>query len=303
MYSMPLRGRDRQILVVKGDPNGKSIRAVFDTNADNLVRSDPMPDLEPYRTLKDRDLAADGLFIGEGKLVVERMIAARRRLRSLLVTPRFADHFEKLLGGDDLLIVRDEAEIADIAGFRFHRGVMACAERPAIPSAGEVIETISARRGRSLIVVCSNIESCENMGAIIRSAAAFGVDAVLVGGDSCDPFSRRALKVSAGTVLTVRLGIIDGAERTSGALSSSRFRIVGTADSPDSLDVGKYRTADRTALVLGNEARGLTGFWAERCDEHVRIPLAPGIDSLNVAVAAGVLIYALSGTTPSSATG
>lgn len=179
-----------------------------------------------YAKLKNRDLRREGLLIGEGRLVVERMISAGCRLHSVITTPRFADHFAGLLHGreDTALLVRSERAFAEIAGFKFHGGVLACAHRPAARSASELVASLP-EDGPVRLLICDGIASDENLGAIVRSVAAFAVTAGVIGPTCCDPFSRRALKVSAGTALPVPIAQATDNTTTANAIRKKHISI------------------------------------------------------------------------------
>jgi tRNA G18 (ribose-2'-O)-methylase SpoU len=171
-----------------------------------------------------------------------------------------------------------------ILGFPFHRGVLCCVQRPPEPSIESIL---SARR----LVVLPRLDNVDNLGQILRSATALGIDAVLVG-QGPSPFERRTVRVSMGAVW--RLPVLQTANLTS---LLERWRahapgeIVGAALKETALDARDWVPASRTALVLGPEDKGLDTRWMDLCDRHVMIPMARGMDSLNVAAAGAILMH------------
>jgi tRNA G18 (ribose-2'-O)-methylase SpoU len=142
-------------------------------------------------------------------------------------------------------------------------------------------------------VVCPEINDVENLGVIIRNAAAFGVDALLIGPKCADPFSRRSLRASMGAAL--KLTIIRSADlfRDIGDLKSRGIVILGSVIAEDAAPLGGLSVPEKWALLLGNEAQGLGQQWLAQCDRKVMIPINSGIDSLNVAVASGIFMFYL----------
>src|SRR5436305_1663084 len=158
------------------------------------------PRLAPYRELNQRNLTRQsGLFITEGEKVVERLIESRFATVSVLAEPAYAERYEPRLPADVPIYVASRGLLQATIGFHFHRGILACGRREPVAS----VETILASLGaaRSTIVVCPDVQDPTNLGSIIRSAAAFGCAAVLLGGKCADPLSRRVLRVSMGAAL------------------------------------------------------------------------------------------------------
>jgi tRNA G18 (ribose-2'-O)-methylase SpoU len=192
------------------------------------------------------------------------------------------------------LIVRPAAEVADITGFAFHRGVLASAGRRPGPPVGEVL---AAAR---LLLVVVGVNDHENVGGLFRNAAAFGVDGVLLDPTTADPLYRRSVRVSAGHVLRtpwtrLDLDITDAFAE----LRASGFTVVALTPAPtaESIEVIATAPPERVAVVVGAEGPGLSPAVLAAADRQVRIPLAPGVDSLNVATAAAVALHRVSGMT------
>jgi tRNA G18 (ribose-2'-O)-methylase SpoU len=137
------------------------------------------------------------------------------------------------------------------------------------------------------------MSSAENLGSVIRSAAALGAHALLLGRRSCDPFSRRALKVSMGAAFSLPLAAMDNEERACDVLQQAGYPIAAACVDPDAVPLAEFRRGKRLCLVLGNEASGVGEPWISRCAIRLRVPMNEDTDSLNVAVAAGIFLHAL----------
>lgn len=206
-----------------------------------------------------------------------------------------AGHFRALAGGRCPVIVREPGEISSIAGFHFHRGVLGCGYRPDwIPPA--ILTALHGGGARTLLVVCPDLNDDANLGSILRSAVAFGAAGVLLGPRACDPFSRRALRLSMGASLFACVSRARDDDEAVAALRSGSFAIYGAANRPDALDLEELRPAERAAIVIGNEGSGLDKRWLSSCDALVRIPMGDTLDSLNAGVSAGILLYRLART-------
>ena len=237
--------------------------------------------------LKKAQGTEHGLYIAESALVLQRAIRAGHRPRSVLALGNTVDEAVALVG-PDVPVFSGPAELLEqLTGYLLHRGLIASMHRPALPDVEELLA--GARR----VVILENVADPTNVGAIFRSVAGIGADAVLVTARCSDPFYRRAIRVSMGTVLQVpwsRIGPwAEAREQLSG------FHIAALALSPQSVSLREFAESvpDRVALVLGAEGEGLTPEALAAADTIVRIPMAHGIDSLNVAATAAVAMYAI----------
>jgi tRNA G18 (ribose-2'-O)-methylase SpoU len=245
-----------------------------------------------YRNLRDRDLRREGLLVAEGRWLVERLLASGWPVLSVACAPRFAGHFRRLAGERCAVLEVSEEELASVAGFPFHRGVLAAGRRPELPGLEAFLSVLPGTAAGTL-VVCPQLTGEYNLGSIVRTAAAFGALGLAVGSRCCDPLSRRALKVSMGAAFSLPLVALGEEEQAAAELHRAGFRIVGASPSPRASPLGSFRRPARLAVVLGEEAEGLGEPWEECCDELLAIPMPGGTDSLNVAVAAGIFLYAL----------
>lgn len=233
---------------------------------------------------------AGGLYIAESLLVLQRAIAAGHVPRSVLALGPSVDDAVAATSGFDIPIFSGAGELLEeLTGYLLHRGLIAAMHRPPLPGVEDLL------RGARRVVVLENVADPTNVGAIFRSVAAIGADAVLVTPRCSDPYYRRAIRVSMGTVLQVPWTRVGGWESTRGILAAAGFHIAALALSDDSVTLKDFAAAapDRVALVLGAEGEGLTAGALAAADTVVRIPMAHGIDSLNVAATAAVAMYAL----------
>ena len=251
------------------------------------------PRLAPYRDIRERDLASrDGLFIAEGKVVLDVLLSARRfePLSILLLESRVAG-MEKTLAKalPALPVYVAPASVMDaVAGFNVHRGVLAAVRRRP-PEA--VDELIAGLPRQALVLALVGISNHDNVGSIFRNAAAFGVDAVLLDRTSCDPLYRKAIRVSVGASLKVPFAVADDVGELIASLGAAGFEQY--ALSPRGrLDIGAVAPPLRAALYLGTEGEGLPESIMSGMTT-VRIPIAPGFDSLNVAAASAVALHRL----------
>ncbi|HWH28558.1 MAG TPA: RNA methyltransferase [Mycobacteriales bacterium] len=233
---------------------------------------------------------AAGFFIAEGEKVVARAAAAGFPPRSLLVSPqRYAELTPALLALGCPVHVASYDVLQAVTGFHVHRGVLASFGRLPVPSPQDVLAR--ARR----VVVMEEVTNHTNLGAVFRSAAGLGMDAVLLGPRSCDPLYRRAVRVSMGQVFAVPYAYLSRWPEDLADLREAGYRVL--ALTPDvratRLDDVALADDDRAALVLGAEGPGLTEAAMAASDERVRIPMAAGVDSLNVAAAAAVACWVL----------
>ncbi|UCN16189.1 RNA methyltransferase [Cellulomonas iranensis] len=262
------------------------------------------PRLTDYVGLTDVALrlrveAANGLYIAESSTVVARALRAGHRPRSVLIAPRWLPELEAVLAdlpGDDAVPVylADEPVLEAITGFHVHRGALAAMHRPALRPVADVLAGARDGAGARRVAVLEDVVDHTNVGAAFRSAAALGVDAVLVTPRCADPLYRRSVRVSMGTVFQVPWTRIDPWPEGVATLRDAGFVTASLALSDDAitLDGLVADPPERLALVLGAEGHGLKPATVAAGDLTVRIPMAGGVDSLNVAAAAAVAFWA-----------
>lgn len=248
------------------------------------------PRLADYRHLREptRRMGVEracGIFTVEGHLSVEALLRSPYPVRSVLVTEPQAERYADL---EVPVFALPSRAIEALTGVHFHRGVLAVADRPPLPSVGEV--AAGARR----LLVLEGVNDHENTGSLFRNAAAFGVDAVVLDPTAADPLYRRATRVSLGHVLRVPFARAARWPEGLDELRREGFTLVAlspTADEP--LRHLVAAPPDRAALLVGAEGAGLSDAALAAVDRQVRIPMAPGVDSVNVATAAAIVLAAL----------
>ena len=256
------------------------------------ITSPDDPRLADYRSLRDVQLrqsleAEHGLFLAEGEKVVRRALEAGHTARSFLMAPRWVDSLSDVLsasGAPVYVVSEDLAE--DVTGFHVHRGALASLRRRPLPPVEQVLE------GARSVLVLEDIVDHTNVGAIFRSGAALGFDAVLLAPRCADPLYRRSIKVAMGAVFSVPWTRLPDWYDALPALSAGGFTTVALTLAESSVPIEEaVAGVDRLALVLGSEGHGLSPRWEEAADRRATIPMTAGIDSLNVAAATAVACY------------
>lgn len=256
------------------------------------------PRLADYHHLREpsRRLAVErarGIFAVEGRLSVEALIASPYEVRSVLVADEHVDRVTSRLPPDTDVLALPSAEMAQVTGVHFHRGVLAIGVRPELPS----VRALASAAQRLLVL--EGINDHENVGALFRNAAAFGVDGVVLDPTTADPLYRRATRVSLGHVLRVPFARAShdgwpGAMAQLGGLGLTTIALTPAGDA-DPIGAVARSGLSRVALLLGAEGSGLSEAAMAAADRRVRIPMAAGVDSVNVATAAAIALSALFG--------
>jgi tRNA G18 (ribose-2'-O)-methylase SpoU len=224
----------------------------------------------------------------EGAFLIERALAAGLDLLELYCVPARETWARDLPGLTIAPKAIPEADISELVGYRFHRGAYALARRPAARGLDEVLRTGSPSMR---ILALPELSDPENLGAAFRNATALGGAAILLGPSGPDPYARRVLRVSMGAALRLPWARLSGPADLR-SLSDRGFRTAACVLSSDASDIRRWKAPERLALVLGNEAFGLSKAWLEACSDRVTLPMQGGTDSLNVAVAAAIMLYA-----------
>ncbi|HLQ46509.1 MAG TPA: RNA methyltransferase [Planctomycetaceae bacterium] len=270
------------------------------------------PRVDVYRDVKaPRHSRWAGRFVAEGKRLVKRLLVSDYVVESVLLSAGHVDDFSPWLPPEVSAFVMPRPLAAELVGYNFHCGAMACAIRKPSPRLEDVMARCDAR---STFIVCPDVNDPENIGTLIRLGAAFGVDAVFLGPACADPFSRRVLRVSMGNALTLPIvqsldlradlrrlkiewdvqlaaTVVENSDPTDDDQPLTGETFAHARRGNDVLEslAGAARPA-RLALLFGNEAHGLRSEWLELCDRRLTIPMHDA-DSLNVAVAAGIFLY------------
>ncbi|MEU8700687.1 RNA methyltransferase [Streptomyces sp. NPDC048680] len=298
--------------------------------ADLITVDDPDdPRLSDYTGLTDVELRrrrepAEGLFIAEGEKVIRRARQAGYEMRSMLLSAKWVDLMRDVIDEVPAPVYAVSPELAErVTGYHVHRGALASMQRKSLPAADELLRTVrrvavteavddhtdigavlplglQERTGQCRIAIFEDIVDHANLGAAFRNAAALGVDAVFLTPRCADPLYRRAVKVSMGAVLAVPYARFESWPRDADVIRKDGFVLAALALSPSSITLDELadRRYEKLALMLGTEGEGLSAGALLAADEHVRIPMDAGVDSLNVAAASAVAFYA---TRPRSA--
>lgn len=248
--------------------------------------------LADYRDLRDVELrkhleAEHGLFLAEGEKVVRRAVEGGFSPRSFLMTPRWLDGLSDVLSSTDVpCYLVSEALAEQVTGFHVHRGALASLERLPLPSVASVLA--EART----VLVLEDVVDHTNVGAAFRSGAALGVDAVLLSPRCADPLYRRAVKVAMGAVFTMPYARLTDWYDGLADLTSAGFTTVALTPADDAVTIeDAVAGVERLALLLGSEGPGLSPRWMHQADVRAVIPMAPDVDSLNVAAASAVACF------------
>ncbi|MDP1911714.1 RNA methyltransferase [Brevundimonas sp.] len=250
------------------------------------------PRIAGFRDIRERDLTGrQGLFVAEGEVVLNVLMSNRSLCRpvAFLLDSKRVEGLAGVLAGapdDTPVYVASQPVLDAIAGFHLHRGILALGEKPPVRS----LEACLDGTGPDAVVVATcGIGNHDNMGGVFRNAAAFGAGVVLLDAHCCDPFYRKAIRVSVGAVLRTPMATgLDALAMVDG-LRAAGFEVLaltpGAAEPLDAMPRG-----GRVAIVLGPEGPGLTSAVIERC-RPVGIPMSGGFDSLNVSVASGIALH------------
>jgi len=256
-------------------------------------------ELRDFRSLTDVALRrvsepAGGLYIAESTKVIGRALAAGHRPRSLLLIEQWLPDVERLLADDELyadvpVFVGPPELLKQLTGFDMHRGALASMHRPPLMAVEELLA--GARR----VVVLEDIADHTNVGAIFRSVAGLGADAVLITPRCADPLYRRSVRVSMGTVLQVPWTRLPEWPEGADQLRAAGFHIAALALSDDAVELDAFAASapEKVAILLGTEGDGLSPAAMQNADTIVTIPMMHGVDSLNVAAASAVALYTL----------
>ncbi|MET0167767.1 MAG: RNA methyltransferase [Vicinamibacterales bacterium] len=259
------------------------------------------PRVADYRHIAEADLVKSrGLFVAEGRLVVKRLIEDGHRFRSVLVNDTAYRSLEAALielAQHVPVYICETTDLVEITGYDIHRGCLALVERPTARTSGSLLaEVTQTRKSRTIIVILEGVANADNVGGVFRNAAAFSSDAVLLSPTCCDPLYRKAIRTSMASTLRVPFARIEKWPDDLAQLRDHGFTIAALTPREPSVTLSEFSTAPpsaRLALLVGTEGPGLTTEAEAAADVRVRIPIAPEVDSLNVAVAVGIALHRL----------
>ncbi len=284
------------LAVPRGRVRGNDITFACRTVMERIHSIDD-PRVAAYRSLPDRTLRGENVFVTEGRILTLRLLASPYAADSVFVAQQHAEEFADVVGDDVPLYAAPESLLKEVVGFDFHQGVLGSGRRGKLPTPDDLVGRKPIDEPLRL-VICPETTNPENLGLIFRSAAGFGVDGVLLGEQCCDPFSRRALRLSMGGVLQVPFSqsteLVEDMRRLQGR---RQVELVAAVLDDHAERLPHFRWPRRTALVFGNEYHGIRDRWLSPCDRLVTLPMKPGVDSLNLGVAAGIFLYELTKAT------
>jgi tRNA G18 (ribose-2'-O)-methylase SpoU len=257
------------------------------------------PRIADYRSVPDPELLRRrGVFVAEGRLVVRTLLTSSRfQALSVLVTETARRSLESALTPrmETLPVyVAGRLLLAEIVGFNVHRGCLAMGARPAESPVADVLASLP---DGARVVVLEGVGNADNVGGVFRNALAFGAGAVLLGPGCCDPLYRKAIRVSIGGTLRMRFATVPGWPDGLMEVRGAGFTLAALTPDADGEDIAAFSSRfdrrGRLAILLGAEGAGLSPEAKAAADARVRIPMAPGVDSLNVATASGIALHRL----------
>lgn len=256
------------------------------------IESPEDPRVEAFRDIRERDLTGrEGLFVAEGEVVLRQLVspASLCRPRALLLAEKRVSALADVIGvlpPGVPVYAAPQAVLDGIAGFHLHRGILALGEKPPTQPLEALIDALA---GQALVVLACGIGNHDNIGGIFRNAAAFGADAVLLDRACCDPFYRKAIRVSVGAVLRTPMAVGLDPLQAVELLQAAGFETVAMTPGA-ARTLGEIAPANRVAVVLGAEGPGLPPALIARCTPAA-IRMSGGFDSLNVGTAGAIALH------------
>ena len=250
------------------------------------------PRLDVYRELKETNYRQrEGLFIAESRRVSQRLLESSFEVVSVLASDKKEGQIAADVPPEVPFYIVPHAMASELVGYRFHTGVLACGRRRESP---RITDVFSESDEQALLVVCPNVNDPDNLGLLIRMSSAFGANAIVFGKGSCDPYSRRVLRVSMANGLSLPIVESDDLHADLTTLKERhKFTLAATVLDEAAEPLHQVQRPARLAILFGNEAHGLEPEWQQICQRRFTIPMQRGTDSLNVGMAAGIFLYAL----------
>lgn len=248
------------------------------------IKDELDPRLEPFRRVRDVLARQAGEIIIDSARVVERYLKLGLPLKSLLSHSSFLEEKEKLISAypNADVFTCDRELLTKIVGYRLHSGVIAIGERPKDVDISEVGSTV---------IFLNGVNNSENVGAILRNALAFGATDLVVDSLSCSPWVRRCIRVSMGAVFKCRIHHTTNALETVAKLKKNSYKVFAATYSEMSQDINRVKIPDRRVVIIGCEGDGIQPELAAAADQHIHVEMNDGIDSLNAAVASGIILH------------
>jgi tRNA G18 (ribose-2'-O)-methylase SpoU len=249
------------------------------------------PRIDDYRNVSDAELLRRrGLFVAEGRLVVNRLFESAHRVESVLVNETSLRALERgpaAIPAETPVYVCGAGDFRSITGFNLHRGCLALATRPPPREPGDLADR------SDFILVLEGVTDPDNVGSVFRNATAFGAGSVLLSPTTCDPLYRKAIRTSMGSVLRMPYARFEHWPADLGMLKAKGFTLVALTPKEPAIDLLSCGRRRRMAVLIGSEGPGLTSAAEAMADVRVRIPIRADVDSLNLATATGIALYSL----------
>jgi tRNA G18 (ribose-2'-O)-methylase SpoU len=251
--------------------------------------------VDQYRSVRDADLRGrQHLCMVESEMVVRRLLNSNWQIHSLFLSPQKYERLAPFIEDNSLQVfVADVSLMSDISGFHIHRGTLALVHRPSKETLRiqKLIQSLHGKK-RITLLFAEGITNVDNIGALFRNAAAFGVDALVLDATCCDPLYRKAIRVSMGHALSIPWAVtIDWMKELKELKSTLGIQLIGCETGVNSKPIWEVAPSSKMGLVMGEEKNGLSACTLELCDEVVEIPMTKTVPSVNVAVASAVGLY------------
>ena len=248
------------------------------------VESIESEELRIYKELRESAFRDDGSFIADSPKVVNLLLQSELEIKSILATEAYYEEFAPLLEGKNIpkLYLTTKEEMSKIVGHKIHHNCMMHGIRPPNATLGEL---------GSGVLLLDGITSAENVGSIVRSCAALGVDSLVIANETPHPFNRRALRVSMGYAHHIRTHVHKDIKESIVAFRERGYRVYAAEVAPNATMLHDVQVAQKWVLIMGHEGRGISQDILELCDEVVSIEMQEGVKSFNVGVAASVMMY------------
>ena len=250
-------------------------------------------ELEPYCTMRrTMEHRAQGIFVAEGEKVVRRLIESDLQIVSILLTQDWFDRYSNLLFGRHVeqdIFVAEKTLLEQIVGYGLHQGIMAIGR---VPEAMDIFKFSSECSIPRFFVAVDGIANSENMGVIVRNCAAFGVQILISGETSCDPYLRRSVRNSMGTIFELPIAKVDDLSKTLETLQNKfAIQIIAADPKSDSENISDVDLRSDVCLVFGSEGEGISRKVIKECGTRMKIRMYHDVDSINVASSVGIILY------------
>lgn len=241
--------------------------------------------IEEFKGLKDNTLNARNLLVAESEKVVLKLLKSEKPVLKLFINEEFFQKYSDLINSKNCELYTGTKEVMEsIVGFNLHHGVMALTHRPKHVN----IEELDDR-----ILILNGLTSPENVGTMVRNAAAFNVNSILHDFKTCSPYLRRCVRVSMGNIFNVKVHSTDNLVGTLKTLQSNEYQIFATANEEGALDLPGFKFPKKAAVIIGSEGHGIDEIVKKTADTILRIPINEHVAHLNAACSSSIFLYAL----------